>query len=1541
MALYTNSEYKITNKGFNAARKICAPIKDIQSRKRAFKALICLDVLADYLVEQGYELDISKNLYKILPLNEEFEFTDLHYNGRFIDVLPVVSEKYVLIPKIHFTYGIIPDLYVVADYSHTKVRFLGCIEPSGINKSRQNNNYYIMDTTQLLPPNVLEEHLTSVKHSTITERTHELFSSYFIDYLDGVLDSGNKKRLITHLIECQACRDMLVEFFDYETITKNTAKYPEIFNDHTLDIVGAAAVNDEKYKNFEEITLEIDKEPDEYEDEDEDEEDNKIIRAAVDDPLQILYGKGKKRQMFDLLNEHPQKNSGKSMLTDVIKDVSKYSKLDTTSLVSSQKPQIESIKTSGTINPKYYEEDLSEGIENPQNNSPVEESTQANHETTLPEEASKSLHKQIQHFSASGKPVYLEDITSSVNMETTDVPKFQEELNPEQNTMSAEDEMILLDEVIEVDKPKFAAENIEDNSELHTEETVSIDYEDLDFNNDNLEIQNNDELTLNTNDEENNNQDDIVIYDEENNQNVKTEENNEYSDAVVDVEDKEEIILPENAFDEIKEEDLIHFNAEDIDLVDENDSEYIIADSSVSDTIPDNLDAAGIAGSSLLDYIEEDEIDKTNNVQSNFETVLQIDASDISDDVPNEINIIQDNQEDILINSTNDEEDILIIDEDEPLLSDSPAENNTNIIADTSEKEETHFISQDETDMLLDEALSIHSEQEEETAAEEYDENLIFSSEDMLINIDKSRSDGEERLETGDIDKNSSTLEYSAPIELNGFDDDNNDDIIIIDDEPRKEDNLEQTFIASSENEDDIILIDDEETASKTLTNLSPANNDIAAPSDEDDMIIIDDDDEAEASTVDVKEEISQNTESVLSLSDDDMIIIDDDEVPVDIEDNKSKSNETENNIPLDNTKDELYIDSEDIQNLEEENILPISNAAEDDLILDEQEDDSSFLQLTDESDDLILEHQDETNDQQQIIQTAAEEEDLLYYDGDEILPEQPVETPINQETTQAQKNDITDYDLDFIDNLAPSNNVEEQNQDINNAASEDFSISQDNPSVYTPDTPSSNELEEDDDIVIIDDADDNSFVRPASMQNDEFFRPAGAAYDINKSSEEDDDDIVIINEEQEQTEPVHNDNLSFNTENDNMYIPDEEEPAAQYNQTNYMQQNISEEIQNVQYDENGFEIIQNNANVEESVYTQEVNENVQEPFPDYDEQEAQSFQPESIPAEEPLITNDSLEDQEEAESYDNESEAYNGEEDEDYEEEYEEDEEDDEDSEEDNSAQKKNKMIKIAVGAVVLLILAGAGFGAKMLFTKNDTNAAQTEQTLADNQDIMNENSEDTGNGIVVPDDNNAELTETNPPVDEDNGGLEVPEGDGLTVAENSSNGQNSANNSPASDNSLPMPEARAKAGTPNATTGDMNKAVTNAFSDNPSAISIRKITWFVNASIAKDENLRHYLQSTGKNIQETMQNNIRELKGVNPEQKPKVQIKLAENGQVQDFVMLKSSGVEEIDSVVLQSVKDVVCAAPALTLSQEALKANEEATGGKTIILSLSVIF
>ena len=1461
MALYKDNEYKVTEKGYNAARHICSKLSSQSMRKRAFKALICLDTLADYLYSQGYKIDISKNLYKIPKINEEYEFTDLYYNGKFLDILPVVNGKYIFIPKIHFANGVVPDLYVAADYSQTskKVRFLGCIESKNIDKHNQNDKYFIMETDSLESPDNIENFISTIKVSDLTENNHDIFYSFFLDYLDGILEKGNKERLILHLTECKDCRDTLIEFFDYEIIAKQTNKYPDIFADYTLDIVGASSINDDKYKNFEEVTLEIDKEKDENEDDDIDESsqnNEKFIKSAIEDPLQILYGKGKNREIFEILNSNNKKSS-KSILNGILDNVSKENNQINKNINENKTTST----NKGVINPEYYTEDLSEGYydlvsnktsentdEQFKNNNDNKTIESDNNELEIQEPIKENTHTQINEereikTNASGVPLYLEDaIFSNTNSEVLSIPDepfFKEELHSESSgTMSTQDEMLLLDEPYDVDSPLFLNEKDNENNNDDILSDIFVE--------DNLSNQNHNEIS-------GQNSSDELIYldnslDNDNIQNDINYEKDIKSDFIPEslVVQEEDLIYGnenqdinidfsekiEESDDIFSDEELIHFNAEDIDIVDDTDEEYF-----------------GKIEHQNYPNIESDNNNENIKIINNEDLLL---ASAQTSIVPNvseteQSNIISElsseNDDDVLI--FNDDNDTLLLQEDTKVVSSNNLDDeNKTLMIDDNEVDDNIY------DNKSPEKLTFDDEDDD-----------LFLTEDETIVADNNKS-------------NNFTEDEDDILILN----DDNDDLPLT-----KNTNELSKRQLSDENE--MLIIDDSNSDDLSLPTTS-----------EDDLLVFNDDSEELLLTEDTNE-ISKNN---ISKDQNETLIIDDSENDDNIYDNKSSEKLTfdnEEELQLEGNEEDLYLKSDyqlaDVQKEDsnDEDLLyydgesinnePVQTTTSGNYIENDfqyKEEDEEIFNNDDNEDEDSLLILDDNNEETEFVRPAS-----LQFEDDFVRPaslqmeeysnEQDILTENDNNDTLTSSNDEDDF---YIEENVDNDNVIEPIEDTTNI--EDDSNIQNNEEIKTPEPKKKSQL----DIVL------------ESMSSKE-------KNEIYKKQKENDNKIINSEIDNESTVEIDNDDI------EDVVYKDVEDPKVEKEQekTQPPKKTIFREFKDaIAAKEEAVESgridikAQKNSDINEPLINASEDEYVEEYKDEYDDED--TIEDVQDNNDEQAIKNEEI-----AESDDN-NEEY-----EDDDEEYEEVEED-----EDN---KKKKIIKIGIIVAVILVIIGAGFGVKTILFKgnNDTNA-QLEQE-ANNQNEEESNNEDIGA---------QSLEET----EEEGLSLPAQTAEGEQVNENTQEQNDNEN--------ITQEQMNPKAGTENATTEDMNKAVTNAFSDTPSSIIIHKLSWGVNATLAGDTSIKSYLQTAGKIIKADLQKNINKVKGdvaLNP---TKVQIKINDSGTT-DVIITKSSGSEEVDNVVLQSVKQSISTCPLPEISEETRNANEKATNERIIKLTLTVSF
>ena len=1764
MTLSSSVEYRVSAKGFNAVKKICSKITNQESRRRAFKALLCMDTLADYLYSQGFNIDISKNLYKILPLNEEFEFTDIHCNGRFIDIVPVLNGQYVLIPKNHTIFDVVPELYVVADYNQTtkKVKFLGCFEGDKIPKNVENGKYYVCDIKNMQQPAMVEELLSSVKPEELSENSHALFVSFFIDYLDGVLDDTSKKRLITHLIECKECRSELVEFFDYESIAKDTKNHPELFADNTLDIVAAVAVNAPKYKNFKEYTIPIEKQKDEYE-EDEDEDTNvggKQIKSAIEDPLQILYGKDKNKKIFDLMGERPKKTS---MLDSVMSDISKETKKAKSEPLAKEEL---SVSYEGTINPEYYSENLPEGTDVdfiPQNDDlhlDIIETPSKSQKTAVEED--ENVYEIVEENDE--EPLNLSennDFTPIQEQETiiphslkTDVdkPEFSAQLNPEPRyPVTASDEMLLLDEEKHVDEPEFIS-NKQEITEKQDENDDFITIEDddfsvLDFSKEDNELPTSMDNVIYYDDEENvqpekvdekddllslnfdENDDVIEILDDETNimgAEIKLPQNEEIEEpqTVEEAPIEDNIVIPQQELeeefdfisddepktentgvqedspsiaqtpetiesisdeteDEMPENELVHFDAIELDIVDENDVPFLNQQS----VIPETIDEAGIAASSLIDDYEDDSkeniakaVAKTAGIAGSVAKSVLVDkAVDVTNNIVAGAKLISN-------------------------LTSSKSE------LDLSTKEQSNSISESNNTISINEVdndfLVIDDEEEAHSDATIIPDNTICGNDNdddfLIINDDESLADSITTLKNTisvdnigsdddfiviDEDENNELNSFALPTNANA---DSDDDFVIIDD----------AFENNTDSSDDDCVIIDEDEFDKTQSFSISTNNE---QSDDDDFVIID----ADENIVETPQIATNNTDSV----DNDMLVIDDEEDDACLEPESDNTNSVatsgshneEDLIPdVEDLHDNLLTDLPMIkkENSDSSETKPVIEDSSDDLFSFGDEDDSDLLNFDDNQDFLLSDDDDDSF----VINEVSEQNEPQISEVEQKVEQIVDSVPTNDvqpQPIQQNQNDEEDDDLVIINdeddvtflgtsensvnttdntNGVIDNNVKEkQDSDSDFEPIADDSTFDDSVNFFRPAGASFND-NNDDFLVIKDDEDeqkplvvedDTNSVKDESEPKSEEDRQAT---DVEPVDEETDDELEFMEEigeqlpqddapkkpvsqldlifnslstrEKEQIEAVQSgkkEETPKNTEetpkkstsrsflnlnvqdailakdeavesgrislsaadepvvdplinttkekideeeyeyeevhsdeypNDEKPLPDEKSSEKEEEEVEYVYEDENgneyipqegEEVEYVYEDEDGNIISGDDISEDDEIVEEEDNnvatdddihlddkdelplENKEKSVEnnDYEEEDFVDIQEDNHDSENDFVSQDFGEISDELPDFDDdfdqnvENHPETVDENEDDLTDVLEDEESSEEevSEEQQNQDSKKAMIKkVAIAVAVALVLVGGGITTKVILSHNN---AQSEQQALNDGATLGEGNENFVTPSAGEDGGLAVSAENQPSTEspiiggEEDGGLSIPEADADAVLGGAEVGQLSQ--APKAENTAP------KAGTSNATTSDMNKAVANAFSESPSSFSVRKASWGVGASLAADTDFKTYLQKMGKSIKSKLRKNLSSLKGDAPTNPVKVQIKMTETGALQDVVILKSSGKPEVDEVVLQSVKQTVEACPFPELSANTLKANQKATGGNTVKMSLTVTF
>ncbi len=241
-------------KAYSYAKIYASLLKDELQRKRAYASIIALNSLIKLLEKTDNQVKKSMTLYRNPQLNEEYEICDVYVNNWHIDVRVMTQGNEFLVPKIHFDKGLEPDFYAVVktDKNLSSFTLAGFCDTALIKKEPLDYKYCKVSVKELIS---FDEFLTKINKPKITdfgESEHELFKNNYLTLLDDEIDDNLKTKIIKHLFECEQCRTEFCCFTGFEMVSSSIGKYPELFEDYTLKIVGAQAAEDKQYEGKEE-----------------------------------------------------------------------------------------------------------------------------------------------------------------------------------------------------------------------------------------------------------------------------------------------------------------------------------------------------------------------------------------------------------------------------------------------------------------------------------------------------------------------------------------------------------------------------------------------------------------------------------------------------------------------------------------------------------------------------------------------------------------------------------------------------------------------------------------------------------------------------------------------------------------------------------------------------------------------------------------------------------------------------------------------------------------------------------------------------------------------------------------------------------------------------------------------------------------------------------------------------------------------------------------------------------------------------------------
>lgn len=219
-------------------------------KNRAYYNTLGAQLIKKFLASENVDAANTYNIHSIKKILEEFDIADVMLGNIHIDVRIVFNENFIFVPKSHFKYEILPDIYLVLLMSNDKkyVKFLGFFEPKLINKNNENEEYYFIEKEKLTPPTNLKEYISKFAGNTDQELSESEINTsdmLIISMIDQDITEQEKKQLLNNLVKSAKLRDRFIEFENFETLSyraesSTDIKKPEVSAIPSLDVAAAA-----------------------------------------------------------------------------------------------------------------------------------------------------------------------------------------------------------------------------------------------------------------------------------------------------------------------------------------------------------------------------------------------------------------------------------------------------------------------------------------------------------------------------------------------------------------------------------------------------------------------------------------------------------------------------------------------------------------------------------------------------------------------------------------------------------------------------------------------------------------------------------------------------------------------------------------------------------------------------------------------------------------------------------------------------------------------------------------------------------------------------------------------------------------------------------------------------------------------------------------------------------------------------------------------------------------------------------------------------
>ena len=428
---------------------------DKNVKNRVYINTLGADLAMKYLASENINVSEVYNMHSIKKILEELDISDVMLPNIHIDVRVIFDENLIFIPKSHFIYDLVPDIYLVfalaKDFSH--VKFSGFFEPKLINKNNQNKEYYFIEKEKLNPPSDLKQYIENFNGNTtngVSEEDIQNSERIIMAMCDNDISEGEKQYLIKQLTKSAELRDKFIEYENFETLSYKAMTDPQI-------IKKEIALEPDKKSNEETIDN-VDSMP---------EQENLEFFDSIEnfDNLDFDFPQSDNEGTLDYEGENTN-----SLSEDITEN--------TFEELPEHTEDIENIKTDNNI-------DETLNIDNQDNNTDSEITISQNLVSSIPEDTAPITLDTVDTTEFDNavieEPKFEEEIISFDNIETPEQEEKSDFINEIDNKISFDD-IDTIDTInedpVNIEEPTISltdADDVDNSAQNLEEETLSLD----------------------------------------------------------------------------------------------------------------------------------------------------------------------------------------------------------------------------------------------------------------------------------------------------------------------------------------------------------------------------------------------------------------------------------------------------------------------------------------------------------------------------------------------------------------------------------------------------------------------------------------------------------------------------------------------------------------------------------------------------------------------------------------------------------------------------------------------------------------------------------------------------------------------------------------------------------------------------------------------------------------------------------------------------------------------------------------------------------